>query len=210
MTSDHGRGPGALNSRWLKVPMTMPERGDPNSEDAKLIGPLSKRRRVNIHWRFYTSEVKKVFPPLQLVTAEPESDVTMPEKGKGKQPGFVREKPPPPMAMQGSGLMEAIVKMADSPHKYETVTRIQRKLLEKSCQPIPQELPVQRPSRFLRRRYQEVLHRIPILTYNAASKTPVQVTVHPDAIIPGQRHREGRTREASEADIAWMNLPATP
>ena len=51
--------------RQLQNPFSLPSRADPESSDAKILGPLSKRREVNLRWRFFEEEVK-VQPPLRL------------------------------------------------------------------------------------------------------------------------------------------------
>ncbi|OBZ79295.1 hypothetical protein A0H81_00776 [Grifola frondosa] len=54
----------------LATPPKLPNRADPTSEEARLLGPFSKRRQVNIRWRYFTQEWKKLYPPLQVTLKE--------------------------------------------------------------------------------------------------------------------------------------------
>nr|GAT47844.1 predicted protein [Mycena chlorophos] len=66
LTSSASRPAAVLKSTALDHPPTLPARADPKSEDARLFGPLSKRREVNIRWRFFVKESRKVHPPLHV------------------------------------------------------------------------------------------------------------------------------------------------
>lgn len=68
----HQSRPGnkTVNPLHLVAPPTLPKHADPASKEAQLFGPLSRRREVNIRWRFFTEEVKKVAPPLEIKLKE--------------------------------------------------------------------------------------------------------------------------------------------
>ena len=44
----------------------LPARADPASEEARLLGPFSLRRKANIHRRFFREELGRTMPPLEL------------------------------------------------------------------------------------------------------------------------------------------------
>jgi hypothetical protein len=201
------------------MPQKMPERGRPGTRDAEFLGALSRRREVNVRWRAYTSELGKVLPALELGGAAP---ADLDRSG-------VRA-----LGLQGAGVLDEIAAIAKSTHEYEPMTRRQKVYLEATGVDTSNALPVTgRPPRFLRRRYQSLLSRIPILTYhpphegvkNAAKdakdgKTAgkkdgkvskdgrYDVNIHPHATLPGVRFKSARTREVSASDLAWINLPA--
>jgi hypothetical protein len=201
MRSDLGRGPGEINNKWLRQPFGMPERVDPESEEAKMLGPLSKRREVNIRWRFYTKECDKIIPPLDLPDLDPESPLPSEKR----------------TYMGDSGVFEQLLQIARSPHRDERLTRRQRKsILATGTRPTPAQslpdvepLPVQVP-RLIRRRYQELLSRIPVLMPPLKGKNGYNIVAHPDAIPKAVRFKSTLFREASASDIAWMDLNLGP
>lgn len=58
------RGLSPLKPLDLVIPPNLPAKFDPESAEAKALGRLSKRREVNLRWRFFTRETAKVYPPL--------------------------------------------------------------------------------------------------------------------------------------------------
>ena len=48
----------------IVTPPKLPPRADPSSEEARLLGPFSKRREANIRWRFLSGFREKVYAPL--------------------------------------------------------------------------------------------------------------------------------------------------
>ena len=55
----------APKEKQLDWPPTLPERADPKSDEARLIGPLSKKREANIRWRYLRGLEKRLFPPFK-------------------------------------------------------------------------------------------------------------------------------------------------
>lgn len=55
----------APREKQLDWPPTLPERADPKSDEARLIGPLSKKREANIRWRYLRGLEKRLFPPFK-------------------------------------------------------------------------------------------------------------------------------------------------
>ena len=67
--SSHGRESGKrVGRREFEHPPTLPARADPSSEDARLVGPFSRRRLMNERWRFFKSQVGRLLPPLHIKT----------------------------------------------------------------------------------------------------------------------------------------------
>jgi hypothetical protein len=200
----------------------MPERGRPGSRDAELIGPLSKRREVNVRWRAYTNEVSKVIPALELGIQEGPRNVAP----ISKSPEDVARHGLRSLGMQGSGLFEDIVTVSRSTHEYEPMTRRQKKRLEDTGVDTSNALSNQgRPPRFFRRRYQSLLSRLPVLTHHPRAEavkdkdnkdkndkdrkdSQYSVGLHRYAIMPGVRFKVPFTREVSAIDLEWINPPS--
>ncbi|KAI0271429.1 hypothetical protein BC834DRAFT_966913 [Gloeopeniophorella convolvens] len=67
LVSDLARPAGrTLKQHHLDKPPTLPPRADPSSAEARLFGPLSKRREVNLRWRFFADQWKRLYPPLEV------------------------------------------------------------------------------------------------------------------------------------------------
>ena len=191
-------------------PPTLPTRADPGSEEARLFGPFSKRREVNLRWRFYSKQLRFVYPPLEVGMEQgprgsPQRRIV---DRSALQDAGVR-----PMALQGMGLIEEIEHLArtgrppDADANDPELTR-----------------PHLKP-RFLRRRFASLLERMPQLTYSAAlaqSGAPGPdakqlyrgkadskrlnswkgYTVH---LSPAStRDSKGRAHDADEVDAAWF------
>ena len=70
LTSPHSRTTRPLNKGDIITPRNLPACADPLSADARIYGQFSKRREVNIRWRQFRAETKKLFPPLDFSVAE--------------------------------------------------------------------------------------------------------------------------------------------
>ncbi|EED79363.1 predicted protein [Postia placenta Mad-698-R] len=154
-----------LGHTAIRRPPTLPARADPNSEDARLLGPLSKRREVNIYWRFYTEQVKRVYPPFQMILEERDSPGEtrhLTDKVALHRAGIRVG------GVQGEGVYEEIETLANAPSPSQAGGT--------SGTDIFQASPL-RP-RFLRRRFASLLGRTPVLLkdFQGSSKYPFHVT----------------------------------
>ncbi|KAE9408283.1 hypothetical protein BT96DRAFT_954212 [Gymnopus androsaceus JB14] len=132
-----------LELHQLKFPPTL-------SPQARLLGPLSKRLEFNTRWRYFEREWKKVYPPLEVAVQKEKT-------GRANAIGF-----------QDQGLIDHINDMVRPSAATSPMTRRER--LSSNAQLPP---PTQRhPSRWLRRRYQDLLGRLPILVFGTGSKAP--------------------------------------
>jgi hypothetical protein len=207
--------PFSRTSRVFKVPdlafpPTLPEQADASSNAAQLLGRLSKRREVNIHWRFFTSEWKKTLPPLAVTVWEKTgqdwyvtSDIGALARAGVRGTG-----------LQGTGHWEELEKLS-SPHWKPCRTRQERKNRRvqtgSSLHPTKTPSPIVLPSRWMRRRYQVLLGRTPILTFSrdaALSKGLTgmyTVSLSPNAINNSHRFPIARLAEADSVDLAWIH-----
>jgi len=171
----------------LSFPPILPERADPNSSDAKVLGPFSKRREVNARWKYFQQEWKKVFPPLQI-SFSPGRDMGV----KGSTSSAIRN-----IGFDGTTVFEELVQL----------TKPRNQSREGFDGPLP--------SRWLRRRYQELLGKLPILTFipareDAKARKPggFAVSLAPDAIK--SRVQARRLPYATDDDVAWNQKDIQP
>ncbi|KAK7680570.1 hypothetical protein QCA50_016352 [Cerrena zonata] len=206
-TSSLSRTSKALTSKALQVPPTLPERADPNSKLARLLGPFSKRREVNIHKRFYKEELLKILPPLEVVALEQndsQESSAHPIRGTG---------------LEFTNVFEDIEAISGSPWVVPTTPLRGREAGNVSPPSVPDEanlgIRTNLRQRFVRRRFQHLLSQIPILSQkpsktqsNSSDKVPIRyvVTRSPRAMLNDRRNNPQRYPLASAADMAWFEL----
>lgn len=164
----------------LSFPPILPERADPNSSDAQILGPFSKRREVNARWKYFRQEWKKVLPPLQI-SVSPSQEVG----DEGSELGAlaaVRK-----IGFDGTIVLEELVQLTT---KSENTS---------GASP---------PRRWLRRRYQELLGRLPILTFFSScndmkTKGRSGFSVSSPANALKARNQGGSLPYATDDDVAW-------
>jgi len=205
LTAGDSRQTKSLDKSSLITPPILPKRADLSSEEARLFGPLSRRREVNIRWRYFTREWKKVLPPLQVTVQEKSSNYEVcheTSEALGVVRAGIRG-----VGMQGSGILEDVENIVSPPWMLSTPTRRERRTKDQSTD-LAVPLPRQRPIRWLRRRYQELLGRLPILTYirqEGHASQRYEVTLHPCAIAPSKRYGAKRLAEADDVDLMWIH-----
>jgi hypothetical protein len=173
---------GALDS-----PPALPVR---TASEVRLLGRFSKRREVNIRWRYFTSEWKKVLPPLQIVGKERSAE----DEHKGDH-------------LQFSDVFRDLQQLVGPPWKSRNLTRRERHNLGTSHIPLIARTAQYHGSRWLRRRFQQLLGRTPILNYQQSKpgSTEMTVTLSPGALGSHLRFPTDRMPEATLADIQWSN-----
>ena len=185
LTSTLSRATKPLRHDFLDNPPTLPVR---TVSEMDLLGPFSKRREINIRWRFFTAEWKKVFPPLQTV-------------GKQMNP----EDPQRDHGLQFANVFRDLQQLVGHPWKSPNLTRRELHNIGISrASPVPRTVG-HHSSRWLRRRFQQLLGRTPILKYPRSGGTNVTVTLSPSAINHSLRSPIDRIPEATSADIQWSN-----
>jgi hypothetical protein len=217
--SEHSRIGNLLRPAQLESPPALPPRADPNSEEARLLGPLSLRRRANIHWRFHSYEVSRIYPPLEIrvrklddgrVTEQPNSVDVLQKLGLTA------------VGMEGSPIFEEIERLARSP-ELKPWTRRDEKIADlagtlRTKSRIPWAGKDSRATsnfspRFLRRRYQELLSQTPLLhfRYEEGDATgrkvdgKFSVSLSPWSRSTGPR-RSSATAEVNRQNLEWIEL----
>jgi hypothetical protein len=189
----------------LEHPPTLPARADPKSEDAKLLGPFSLRRQVNIRWRFFSQQRDLTWWPLEVDSRALAGVPTSPSHSV------------PSTGFEGLGIVQEIERLAtqlgDQPHSIplrQDAFREQDATMDAVHAPLlpPPKLPT-RSRRWMRRRYRELLAKIPALVAqpsNATNKdqpTPKYVVRRSseEAYIQGQ----GQRRTTTSEEIEWIH-----
>jgi hypothetical protein len=190
----------------LEHPPTLPARADPKSEDAKLLGPLSLRRQVNIRWRFFSQQRDLTWWPLEvgsstLAGIPPSPSHSVPSTG-----------------FEGLGVVQEIERLAtqlgdrpqstslrqDAVHEQDAAMEA----VHASLLP-PGKLPT-RSRRWMRRRYRELLAKIPALVAQPLKKASNkdQPTLKyivrrssEEAYVQGQ----GQRRSTSSEETEWIS-----
>ncbi|KAJ7169704.1 hypothetical protein C8R46DRAFT_896854 [Mycena filopes] len=183
LTSSESRVGKALGNRDLQSPPTLPARADPNSEEALLLGPFSKRRETNTRWRYFAEESQKVRPPLEVVVDDIPADSCGATVDDARRVG-IRSLP-----LQGLPVFKDVEALASFR---------QERAHSKAPSDITSEPP---PSRWLRRRYGTLLNRLPILTYRVP---PGDNTPRYSVSLSQSRLDVKTTVLGDSADLEWL------
>jgi len=190
----------------LREPPLLPSRADPSSEDARLFGPFSKRREVNIRWRFHSSQWKRLYPPLEVSVKQREA------QGTSSQEEAILDAGIRGVGIQTGGLLEELRSLAGPVSEGPPVPRrLDPVYRSRSVSHVADRLVL--PNRFLRRRYRELLGRIPILTYVPGKPVvdsegpPVGeygVSLAANALSWRVHHETTHSQELDAVDLAWF------
>ncbi|KAF8203196.1 hypothetical protein BJ912DRAFT_1102725 [Pholiota molesta] len=217
----------------LANPRLLPARADPESPDAQLFGPLSKRREANLRKRAYDLALKRVMPPLEVAVCNDQG-----VSGTATQvlDAVRTEVYPRPLAMQDLGVLrdinDVIGNMISIPPPMPRRARRAAALDaapptspdQISPEPTTQDHDAQSPStpnqvphgqasmhpfRWVRRRYRTLLASIPQLTYNVVHLPGGGVRGNFDVATPALsiNHNHKGTHYNPPADavsLAWI------
>lgn len=203
--------------KQLQHPTILPKRADPTSVDARILGPLSKRREVNLRWRFFESETAKVQPPIEVsrvhvlqasTSLDKLAETGVFEESNAKN---ANQPTPPPVGFQGTSVLRDLETIA-SPS-----SNIQKRAIDPALSDPPYNIacaPISTPTctvnHFIRRQHRKILANIPILTYSKHLKNPIgkyQVSLSPLAHSGPPTRLTSAVPMADEADLAWLRLP---
>ncbi|KAF8560203.1 hypothetical protein OG21DRAFT_1502537, partial [Imleria badia] len=198
LTSGISRTTRALQKHHLVSPPGLPERAKTNSQDAMLLGPLSRRREYNIRWRFFKNEWKKVYPPLQISLHHPANRSNTDSLSN----------PPLNFGFQNALTLQELLALAGSPSRLPDPPRKQRRLHRiqetSDTNPFDANLSV----RWLRRRYQALLSRVPLLVPRPSPQDNFKYTYDvqlADNAITSSRPQPSRLRVVDADDVSWIN-----
>ena len=210
LTSTHSRTTKALQKRDLELPPIMPPRADRFSEEALHLGPFSKRREVNLRWRYFQNEWKKVLPPLQVSIKEMPGSLEMTNQSNNKHNPVgagVRS-----VGLQDSGVLEEAQNLAGPAWKPLSTPRRARRGPDEEAPKLHESLfESGLPTHWLRKRYQNLLGRVPILTYwyrqdNHRPAGRYEVSLTPSAISSHIRYSANRLPPVDESSLSWIQF----
>jgi len=163
----YGRESGKrVGMRDFEHPPTLPARATPSSEDARLLGPFSRRRLVNERWRFFKQEMSRLLPPLRIRTEAAvngaEEATTLPRKHEHT-------------LIHPADLLHAFLKDASQTQLTNLPRRTGQEVAadgskvnlghnSRLTSNVPRKWTLGRSPRFFRRRHQEILRLLPIMT----------------------------------------------
>ena len=187
--------------KQLHHPPTLPARANPTSSDAKILGPLSKRREVNLRRKFFERETARVRPPLEVSRVHitelrtPLNDPAKTHENAGK------EKPPTPplVGFQGTSVLRDLELVA-SPNLNSLKSTVEPTLPDPARH-------MTAVNRFIRRQHRKILTEIPILTDSKPPNCPTgRYQVSPSPLACSDVLTSA-VPMADEADLAWLRLP---
>ena len=190
-----------LERKDFSQPRTLPPRANPSSEEARLFGPFSKRREVNIRWRFFRNETKKIFPPL-------ESIVKLKSSGNAELNSVVA---PRKLGMQDAGVFQSIEELVGDPFMHPPMTRRERgrqQSAENDSTAVIQNRSTEHPSHWVKRRYRTLLARLPRLVYDGQHDT-FEVEISPLAHSPNNSTSKV-IHPADPLTMTWLEQDIQP
>ncbi|TCD59884.1 hypothetical protein EIP91_011259 [Steccherinum ochraceum] len=202
LTSTHSRMIKPLTAKQLHTPPLFPKRGDPNSQEARDLGPLSKRREVNLRWRHFAASHKKVLPPLQIVYGD------LSKAGDAQyttNPAVLHAAGIRTSGTQNLGIFEDIEALAQR-SRPTPLTRREKRLYTHTFRQVSDDSSKtgsHPPRKLLRRAYRRLLGRLPTMSYTVKTGLPGRFTVKlsPYAL---SRLNPKDILEADAGDLAWV------
>ncbi|GJE87573.1 hypothetical protein PsYK624_036560 [Phanerochaete sordida] len=202
-----------IRPQMILWPPKLPERAKPDSPEAKLWGPFSKRREVNIRWSFFQHEVRKLYPPVQIVSAERTDIELQGPTERNVASSSLNELGVRLPALQETGIFEHAEAMAGPPARIRILTRKEKQALavgqltDAQQAELPMPLGPTLPSRWVRRRHKVVLARMPVMIYSPAKgKGPGKygVSHSPAAVLQQTKWHTARVPFASSEEMQWL------
>jgi len=198
LTSAYSRTTKPLKIGNLVNPPVLPARADPSSSDARIFGPFSKRREVNIRCSYFASEWKKVFPPVE-VHVGPDASTSQNKKQSVKQviPGFGMH----------IGVFADVEKTIGTLNAPRPLPR-----RERSSEQGNFEIGIKagHSSRWLQRRYRSLLNRLPMLLHNPSDdpQSSGSFSVQRSELsLPPYQRPISCLSEVDSATLAWLEAP---
>ncbi|PPQ62996.1 hypothetical protein CVT24_006102 [Panaeolus cyanescens] len=193
LTNEVSRKTKPLKHSYMDKPPTLPPKADPKSLEALTFGRLSRRREVNIRWRYFTSEISKIYPPIEVEDKSLRDESTRPllEVVAG--------------GMQGSGVMDDIRTTIGLLHTAPPLTRRERKS-NSALASTTVAHDSRHPSRWVRRRYRYLLGKLPIMVLQPGARADLpsayNVGLSPLA-FPAFQRSIFHIPEADDVTSAW-------
>ena len=197
-----------LHPSHLKTPPSLPARVDPKSEEARLLGPLSKRRESNARWRFFRTETKKVFPPLETSVVYVDKVKGSASPSENDQPQGIQDLGLIGGGFQSVGILKSLESMTCSSDGHPATVDGEGNVTNSSL-----EKPPALPTRRLRRSHRNLLGKVPILTYysktSQSQNTPrnsgsFDVSLPKQGLSPHLRYSTVRIPYIDDENMKWV------
>ncbi|TBU34691.1 hypothetical protein BD311DRAFT_784277 [Dichomitus squalens] len=209
----------AIKPEFIILPPSIPAaRLDPESPESRALGPFSRRREVNARWKYFKHQLDKTMFPLQIAFKQGMTNgrITVHTDEATLIHAGVRG-----IGLQGAGVFEELEGLASPP----ALVRLEEPSVEGDGDDTRQgprpTIQSYLPRRFLRRRFQETLAQIPVLTYTLPSRVEkTQSRSDKEDVTPGVPGKPGRYQVtlspkastqlgpiqsiADEADVTWI------
>lgn len=187
---------------WTKEQLIGP-RVDPYSEDAHIFGPFPRRREYNIQWRFFRTETKKVLPPLDIAFAARKEET---EPGVA---GILMSHYADSLPLQHRGLVAGVETLVGGSVPAPLTRRERMAKAADNTASTATTTSNRHPSRWVRRRYRELLSKVPILNYTPKYKAVEgeegSYSVKHSDHAPGKAPASDlNVREIDETNLAWL------
>jgi hypothetical protein len=204
LTSAPSRRTKPLKTSSLIHPPKLPDRAiHRDSEEARLLGPFSKRREVNTRWRFFSEEVRKIHPPVEV------SQEGLTGQTQGTSHDFA--------AYGFKGEMVRHITELSGPNHSPTIPRRERqRILSNETQlatSTTSSYQVEKskkagalPTRWLRRRYRELLHTVPLVSQRPRKDKGIGYSIKLSSNALGEHTKATMARigVAKSTDLEWI------
>lgn len=202
LTSPLSRRTSPIKRSSLENPPDLPERAvNKASDEVRLLGPFSKRRESNIRRRYFIKQISSVYVPLEMERqiSGGESD----QSGRLLNTGL------------GKDVIEQIERLTGSA-RTPPLPRRERKLLDDTekvsrcfsgkTDNNNQNADAELPTRWLRRRYRELLHTVPLVTHEVtkAGQTEYDISLPSRALGDKTKTTSLRTGIIKQTDLEWI------
>lgn len=200
LTSTYSRTTKPLKIANLVNPPVLPARADPSSPDAHIFGLLSKRREVNIRHRYFASEWKKIFPPIEVQVG--------PDPSTSRNGGHLAKQFTLGFGMQ-IGVFADIEKTVGTLKTHRPLPRRERSSEQDRFET---RMKAGHSSRWLQRRYRSLLNRLPMLLFNPSddSQSSGSFSVQRSELsLPPYQRPISYLPEVDSTTFAWLEGPVT-
>ncbi|CAE6525851.1 unnamed protein product [Rhizoctonia solani] len=174
------------------------------------LGKLPERRERNLWWNWWREEPTKTLMPAEIEVIEPSPDISTTPSLEFTTSLRLRQLGLPVAKTQESGL----IRRAEEYSKSYTIPKAPRRSTEQPSEGQDQDpkttmnLPPQ--SRFMRRRYRELLSKMPLLSFRPTSSSQVPPTIAPDSTLHNQNSPLPSSPPSGKFSVSVSPLAATP
>lgn len=182
-------------------PPKLPDRAiQRDSEEARLVGPFSARREINIRWRYFSEEIRKLYPPLEVFQ-------------DGSQELAHRTHDFTDYGFQHKMVQHIVDLSGRSRLRNPTIPR-----RGKRCDILGTPVDVKQrremsplPTRWLRRRYRELLHTVPLVSQREGINGDLTYDIRqsPNALGESTKTTISRIGNAKVIDLEWITKSQT-